>query len=130
LRQSHTYDTYFMTAKSAKIVDTATRAATLGYIDPAMIEQIHNIILRYNNRTLVMISEGQPIATQFIRLPKHGMHCQVSGFGRSGIESLIRPCKHNGFNPPVRSINIHHPARKRCTRLLDYKSLMTYLSTV
>jgi hypothetical protein len=49
---------------------------------------------------------------------------------RSGLADLCVPNKANGFKPPVRSIYLKLTKNaKRGIRLIDFKSLMTYLDS-
>ena len=49
--------------------------------------------------------------SEFIRLPKSGKRCPVTGLSRSAINLLVLPCKQNDFRPPVRSHSMKKPGQ-------------------
>ena len=59
----------------------------------------------------------------YIRLPRAGQYEPRTSLTRSKLNSLIL-----GDNPPVRSISVTPPGKNRGCRLIDYKSLLAYLS--
>ena len=77
---------------------------------------------------IVEIVEGVKVEKQYIRLPKLGQHCPITGLGRNAMDYLVRPCKANHFKAAVKSISVRRPGWKRATRLVSYPSLMEYLS--
>jgi hypothetical protein len=64
---------------------------------------------------------------EFLRLPKSGERCPVTGMSRSSLNLLILPGEDNNFNPPVRSISLRKRGQIRATRLIVCKSLIDYL---
>jgi hypothetical protein len=76
----------------------------------------------------VEVVQGKVAEPLFIRLPKVGEYCPVSGLTRNVLNTLILPMQVNDFKPPVRSISLKRPGKKRGCRLVDYKSLLSYLS--
>jgi hypothetical protein len=67
---------------------------------------------------------------KFLRLPRPGTRCPVTGLSRSTLYQLITPSLENRFNPPVKSYTI---SRKkgliRGTRLISYDSLVQYIES-
>lgn len=79
----------------------------------------------------VEISVSQPagaaIQPEFLRLPKPGRLCPLTGLARSAINELILPTSRNGFKPPVRSFSLRKPGARFGIRLVDYASLRAYI---
>jgi hypothetical protein len=64
----------------------------------------------------------------FVRLPKPGERCPISGLSRSALVNLCVPSKANDFYAPVKSIELKFKKHAtRGVRLVDYESLMAYL---
>lgn len=66
-------------------------------------------------------------APEFMRLPKPRERDPIFGFSRSYLNTLVLPCKENGFRPPVRSIVLRRRGAKTGVRLIDLASLRAYL---
>ena len=64
---------------------------------------------------------------EFMRLPKPKARDPIFGFSRSYINTLVLPCKENGFRPPVRSIVLRKRGAKTGVRLVDLASLRAFL---
>ena len=64
---------------------------------------------------------------EFLRLPKPGRLCEVTGLSRAKLNELILPCKANNFRPPVKSFALRQRGATRGVRLIVYQSLMDYL---
>jgi hypothetical protein len=64
----------------------------------------------------------------YIRLPKPGSRCQISGLSRSKLNELILPNKRNHFRPEVASKSLRQKGAQRGVRLVLLESLMAYLS--
>jgi len=75
----------------------------------------------------VAVSTATP--AEFMRLPKPRARDPIFGFSRSYLNSLVLPCKENGFRPPVRSIVLRKRGAKTGVRLVDLVSLRAYLNT-
>jgi hypothetical protein len=74
---------------------------------------------------IVSLKRTQPF---FVRLPKPGERCPISGLSRSALVNLCVPSKANDFHAPVKSIELKFKKRAtRGARLIDYKSLIAYL---
>lgn len=64
---------------------------------------------------------------EFLRLPKPGSRCPITGLTRSGINELVLPCESNDFRPPVKSISLRKRGAAKGVRLVVYESLISYL---
>jgi hypothetical protein len=64
---------------------------------------------------------------EFIRLPKSGSRCEITGLSRSAINLLVLPCKENDFKPPVKSHSLKKPGQLKGVRLICVNSLMDYI---
>jgi hypothetical protein len=67
------------------------------------------------------------IAPKFLRLPKPGMLCPLTGMGRSALNELILPTPRNDHKPPVRSFCLRQRGAKTGIRLVDFRSLVDYI---
>jgi hypothetical protein len=65
---------------------------------------------------------GAPPLPEYIRLPRVGERCSITGMSRAILNRLIL-----GENPPVRSVSILRPGTSRGVRLVETKSLLQYL---
>jgi hypothetical protein len=65
--------------------------------------------------------------TEFIRLPKSGKRCPVSGLSRSAMNELVLPSEKNQFRPPVRSHSLRKPGQMKGIRLIDVKALKEFI---
>lgn len=63
----------------------------------------------------------------FIRLPKTGEVCPLTGLTRSKLNELILPSGPEGEEPPVKSISIKREGQQRGVRLIYWESLKRYL---
>ena len=70
-------------------------------------------------------SSGGPV---YIRLPKPGQICPISGLKRGKLNELILPNERNQFNPPVVSKRPRKAGAQRGVRLVLLESLMQYLA--
>jgi len=74
------------------------------------------------------ITVGKRSRPIFVRLPKPGERCPISGLSRSALVNLCVPNKANDFRAPVKSIELKFKKHAtRGARLIDYESLMAYL---
>jgi hypothetical protein len=72
--------------------------------------------------------QGQPLTRpEFLRLPKPGHLCPLTGLNRSAINELILATPRNGHKPPVRSFVLRQKGAKTGIRLVDYDSLTGYI---
>lgn len=70
------------------------------------------------------------IRPEWLRLPKPRGRCPFSGLSRTTQSELTVPSEKNQFRPPVHSIVIKQRGASRGIRLINYKSLMTYLASL
>ena len=67
--------------------------------------------------------------TEFIRLPKSGDRCVVTGLSRSALCGLVLPSLGNGGKPPVKSkVLKSNPGNMRGIRLIHVGSLLQFLN--
>lgn len=64
---------------------------------------------------------------EFLRLPKPGTLCPVTGLTRSFLNSLILPTADNQQRPPVKSVSLRQRGAQRGVRLIAFDSLLAYL---
>jgi hypothetical protein len=92
--------------------------------------------LNMGSQTLLRILEALDSETSgqskghlppYVRLPKSGERCPVSGLSRSHINNLILPNAANHRRPPVRSVSLKTPGAVRGVRLIDVASLVGYI---
>lgn len=67
---------------------------------------------------------------QWLRLPRKGERCQITGLSRTSMAELAVPCAANGRRPPVRSILLRKKSAQRGIRLVSKESLLAYLNSV
>ncbi len=63
----------------------------------------------------------------WLRLPRPGELCPVSGLSRSTLAELVRPCPRNNFTPPVDSRLIKRPGTARGVLLIRRESLRIFI---
>lgn len=71
--------------------------------------------------------KSAPLPIEFLRLPKPGTLCPVSGLSRSYLNSLILPSDSNGHRPPVKSVCLRQRGARKGVRLISFDSLMAHL---
>jgi len=76
------------------------------------------------------LDAGQAVfdTTVWIRLPRPGSRCPVSGLSRSSLAELARPCERNGFKPQVEARVLKRRHAKRGVLLISKESLLGYLN--
>lgn len=70
------------------------------------------------------------IPPDYIRLPKPGDRCPISGLSRTTLIELSVPSPCNDFRPPVESKHIKRPGAQRGIRLISRTSLLSYLASL
>jgi hypothetical protein len=65
----------------------------------------------------------------YIRLPSQGV-CPYTGLKRGVLERLCVPSKRNNYKAPVRSVSLKEPGMRKAARLVNYKSLTTFLASL
>ena len=68
-----------------------------------------------------------PAKLEFLRLPKPGHECPITGMSRGAINELILPTKRNDHKPPVKSYCLRQKGAKTGIRIVDFKSLRAYI---
>lgn len=63
------------------------------------------------------------LAPLYVRLPRIGFRCEISGLSRTALYAL---CKSGA----VKSAVVKQPGTKRGIRLVNYKSLVSYLESL
>lgn len=73
---------------------------------------------------------GRPVFDQtiWLRLPRPGDRCPISGLSRSTLSELVRPCARNNFAPPVAARLLKRRDARRGVLLVSRESLLGYLS--
>ncbi len=73
-------------------------------------------------------NQPQPGGPVYVRLPKPGEKCPITGLSRAKLNELILPNERNGFRPPVVSRSLRQKGAQRGIRPVLLESLMAYLS--
>jgi site-specific DNA recombinase len=68
---------------------------------------------------------GGPV---YIRLPKPGEKCPITGLSRAKLNELILPNERNHYDPPVASKSLRKAGAQKGVRLVLLESLMQYLA--
>jgi len=72
---------------------------------------------------------GRPVYDQtWIRLPRAGTRCPVSGLSRSTLAELTRPCERNDYHPPVEARMLKRKGSARGVLLVSRAALLKYLN--
>jgi hypothetical protein len=88
----------------------------------AMKQKLHHADVPEPLRSAITASVHLP---EFLRLPKNGQSCPVSGLGRATINTLIL-----GRNPKVKSVCLRRSGATRGVRLVVTESLLGYLRSL
>ncbi len=64
---------------------------------------------------------------EYLRLPRPGARCALTGLSRSTLAELVVPCDANGFKPPVKSLVVKKRGAVRGIRLINFDSLLDHL---
>ncbi|MCC6414604.1 MAG: hypothetical protein IT582_01670 [Opitutaceae bacterium] len=73
---------------------------------------------------------GRPVfdSTVWLRLPRPGTRCPVSGLSRSTLAELVRPCERNDYRPPVPARVLKRKGSVRGVLLIPRHDLLAYLN--
>ena len=76
------------------------------------------------------LERGQPVfdSNAWLRLPRPGARCPVSGLSRTTLAELVRPCARNGYRPPVEARLLKRRDARRGVLLISRASLLGFLS--
>lgn len=66
---------------------------------------------------------------EFIRLPKAGHKCNITGLSRSTLNAIILPSKTNDYKPKVKSISLRKRGNLRGIRLICYRDLINHINS-
>lgn len=64
----------------------------------------------------------------WLRLPRPGSRCPVSGLSRSSLAELARPCARNNYCPPVDAKVLKRRGASRGLLLISRESLLAFLA--
>lgn len=64
----------------------------------------------------------------WLRLPRPGSRCPVSGLSRSTLAELVRPCPRNDYAPPVESRLLKRKGAARGVLLINRASLLSFIN--
>ena len=67
-------------------------------------------------------------ASAWIRLPRPGTRCPVSGLSRSSLAELVRPCPRNDYRPPVEARVLKRRGAMRGVLLVSRAALLAYIA--
>ena len=81
------------------------------------------------NNSAPRLERGQPVFDHatWLRLPRPGDRCPVSGLSRSTLVELVRPCDRNDFQPPVEARHLKRRGNNRGVLLISRESLLRFL---
>ena len=65
--------------------------------------------------------------SQWIRLPRPGNRCPLTGLSRSTLAELVRPCERNDWQPPVESRLLKRKHAARGVLLINRASLLAFI---
>jgi hypothetical protein len=73
---------------------------------------------------------GRPVYDNsvWIRLPRPGERCPITGLSRSSLAELVRPCARNGYRAPVAARLLKRRDARRGVLLISRESLLGYLN--
>jgi hypothetical protein len=69
-------------------------------------------------------------ASEWIRLPRPGERCPVSCLSRSTLVELIKPCRRNGFRPPVKALHLKREGAAKGVVLINRASLREFFASL
>ncbi len=66
----------------------------------------------------------------YVRLPRSGHRCHLTGLSRFSLNLLVLPCSANSYRAPVKSIVVKQPGAVRGPRLILVESLLAHLASL
>ena len=73
-------------------------------------------------------NKHESVEPKYIRLPRSGQRCQITGLSRSCLNRLVLPTRENAFQPHVRSVVLKsRDESNRGVRMIEVESLLEYL---
>jgi len=78
------------------------------------------------------LKSGLPVFDQsvWIRLPRPGSRCSVTGLSRSSLAELARPCERNSYRAPVDAKVLKRNGATRGVLLISRQSLLDFLGNL
>jgi hypothetical protein len=64
---------------------------------------------------------------EYIRLPRAGTRCPVTGLTRTALNELVLPTAANDYRPAVRSFSLRRPGQIRGVRLISLADLVRHI---
>jgi hypothetical protein len=80
--------------------------------------------------TTAILDQKDVDRPEYIRLPKPGKRCRLTGLSRTTLAELAVPSEMNGYKPPVKSVLIRKRGSLRGIRLINFDSLLDYLHSL
>lgn len=68
------------------------------------------------------------IRPEFIRLPKPGTNCPITGLSRTSMYNLTVPCPANGYKPDVPAKCLRKRGNQRGTWYVPFEALVAYMN--
>ncbi len=87
-------------------------------------------IEQLNTTSAPHLDAGKPIFDNsvWLRLPRPGARCPITGLSRSSLAELVRPCPRNDFSPPVEARLLKRRTARRGVLLINRASLLTHIA--
>jgi len=84
--------------------------------------------LRNESTTGQVVADSSSVTmAAYLRLPRAGTRCPVTGLTRTALNELILPTAANGYRPPVRSYSLKRPGQIRGIRLISLPDLVRHI---
>lgn len=119
-------------ARRHRVIATFVSAFTVGadeveisYLLPEPLARQNDASIQHSSAPTNQTSSGN--GPRYIRLPKAGENCPITGLSRAKMNELILPNARNNHRPPVISKSLRQPHQARGVRLILLESLLAYL---
>ena len=88
-----------------------------------------NNIEKLNITSAPHLDGGKPVFNNsvWLRLPRPGARCPITGLSRSSLAELVRPCPRNDFSPPVEARLLKRRTARRGVLLINRAALLTHI---
>ena len=75
------------------------------------------------------LEAGRPVfdTATWLRLPRAGSRCTVSGLSRSTLAELVRPCARNDYQPQVDARILKRKGTQRGVLLINRAALLAFI---
>lgn len=97
----------------------------IAYLLPEPSARQDDASVQHSNHPTNQQSSGSE--PRYIRLPKAGENCPITGLSRAKMNELVLPNARNKHRPPVISKSLRQPGQVRGVRLILLESLLAYL---